>query len=209
MSVQTYPYEAHFTWKWHRSVDIWAIENNDVIKAKLIADMKTAFLSQFAEKLAAEGHWFRLDDVLTNITKLTAGYVVGIPIPAYAYDVEGETVIYFQSDIKDATAHGSSQLWQMVKESILQIIAWLGDHPQIVVALVAVGILTILTVWLINTGTGAIQTLGSNVGSTVITLGILVVLGLGIYALFFTKSGSRAGTKAYQLGRRAYRKARR
>jgi hypothetical protein len=209
VSVQTYPYEAHFKWKWHKDVDVWAIENKETVSAKLQADFKTAFLAQFAETLSAEGHWYRLDDVVTNITDYRGGYTFGFPVPGYAYDVEGETVIFFQSDIKDASAHNSPQLWQVVQDAIWSVIHYLALHPGIVVAIVALGILTILSIWLINTGTGAILSLGSNVGSALITLGILVVVGLGIYALFFSKGGRKAGRKTYQVGRRAYRAVRR
>jgi hypothetical protein len=205
MSVQTYGYEAHFTWKWHRAVDIWAIEDMQTVTNKLSEDMRTAFLAQFAEKLAAEGHWFRVDNVTTKFTRYQGGYTFGIPIPGYAYDVEGETTIFFQSDIKDATAHNSPQLWGELQNWIWSVMHWLAEHPGVTVAILAFGILTILTIWLINTITGAINDLGKSPGGFILTLGILGVAGITIYALFFRKNGGKARRKAYQVGRRTYR----
>lgn len=209
MSVETYPYEAHFKWKWHKVVDVWAIEPKETVIAKLQEDFKTAYRSSVIDMLTREGHWFRFDDVVTSITDYRGGYTFGFPIPGYAYDVEGETVIFFQSDIKDATAHNSPQLWEGVKDVIWSILYYLAKHPAIIVTILALGTLTILAIWLMNTGTGSIQRLGENLGSLLITLGILAVVGLGIYALFFTGSGKKAGTKGYQLARRGYHAVRR
>jgi hypothetical protein len=209
VSVQTYGYEAHFKWKWHKSFDPWAIQDKETVIANLIADMKTAFMAQFAETLTKEGHWYRLDDVSTNITKYDASWGLPLPLPPLNVDVEGESTVFFQSDIKDASAHNSPQLWQEVQNAIWSIIHYITTHPYIGVILLAAGYLTILTIWLINTLTGAINDLAKNPFSFALTLGILAVVGLGIYALFFTKSGRKAGTKTYQLGRRAYRKVKR
>jgi hypothetical protein len=195
MSVQTYPYEAHFKWKWHKTCDPWAIPSKETVEAQLTSDFKTAFLAEFAETLTKEGHWYSLTDVTTTFTKYEGSWGIPLPVPPFYIDVEGETVISFQTDIKDASAHSSPQLWEAVKEAIFGIIEYIGVHPEIGVILLAAGVLTILTIWLINTGTGAILSLGSSAGPFVLTLGILGIAALGIYALFFTKKGQKARSK--------------
>lgn len=209
MSVQTYPYEAHFKWKWHKPFDAWAVQDKDTVIANLKTDMKTAFMAQFAETLTREGHWYRLDDVSTNITKYEASWGLPLPFPQLNVDVEGETTVFFQSDIKDASAHNSPQLWEEVKNAIWSIVHYLTTHPGIIVILVTAGILTILAIWLINTGTGAILTIGSNLGALILTLSLLGVGAFALYALFFTRTGRKAGAKGYHVARRTYRAVRR
>jgi hypothetical protein len=208
MSVQTYVYEAHFKWKWYRSFDAWAVQDEATVKANLTSDYETALRAMLAEKMSQTGHWYKFNNVTTTFTSYTSSWTLPLPLPMLNVDVTGESIVFFESDVKDASAHGSPQLWQIIYEGIQQLFAWLGDHPQIVVALLAVGVLTILAIWLINTTTGAILSLGSNAGALILSLGILAVAGLGIYALFFTKTGARVGRKGYQLGRRAYHRVR-
>lgn len=209
MSVQTYNYEAHLNWKWHDSVsNPLAIPTEETVKAQLTTDLQTAFLAEFAAKLAAAGHWYKMDNVVTTFTKYTGTWGFPAPLPPFFIDVEGTTVIYFETDVKDATAHASPQLWQIIQDSIGQIAAWLGAHPEVVVAIFLAGFFTVLYLSLVNTTTGAIQTLGSNIGSLAITLGILAVAGIAIYALFFTATGRKAASKGYETARRGYRAVR-
>jgi hypothetical protein len=208
MSVQTYTYEAHFKWKFQKSFNAWAIQDETTVKANLTNDFKTAFLSSFAAKMAGTGHWYKMDDVKTTFSSYSSTWVAGLP-PFLSVNIEGETVIYFESDVQDASAHASPQLWQAVQDVITNVLKYLAAHPEVVVVLLAAGILTILAVWLINTATGAINRLGGDIGSLVITLGILSVVALGIYALFFTKTGQKAASKGYETARRGYRAVRR
>jgi hypothetical protein len=196
MSIQTYGYEAHFKWKWHKTCDPWAIPSKETVEAQLTSDFKTAFLAEFAETLTKEGHWYSLTDVTTTFTKYEGSWGIPLPVPPFYIDVEGETVISFQSDIKDASAHNSPQLWEEIKEAIWDIAHYIGLHPEIGVLLLTAGVLTILAIWLINTITGAILSLGSNIGASVLTLGILGIMALGIYALFLTKKGKKTRSKA-------------
>jgi hypothetical protein len=208
MSGQIYTYEAHFQWKWDKQFDAWATQDEATVKASLTQGFKTAFLAEFAAKMATAGHWFKFDDCTTTFSKYGSDWTLG-PLPVLHVHAEGETVIYFESDVQDATAHNSPQLWQIIYEGIQQVFAWLGDHPEIAVGLLVLGVLVVLAVWLINTVTNAIQTLGSNAGSLAIVLGVLFVTGLGIYALFFTKGGRRAASRGVQTARRAYHRVRR
>lgn len=168
-----------------------------------------------ADKVTAAGHWFKLVSIATTFTSGKSSVVYGFPLPTWAVDFTGTTVVTFQTDVADPLAHNSPQLQQIIIDSFEQLIAYLGDHPQIVVAIVAAGILTWLAISLIKTGTQAIQAVGQTIssvggapGSAAIALGILAVAGLAVYALFFTRQGKKATSKGYQLGRRAYRKIR-
>jgi hypothetical protein len=209
MSVQTYKYEAHFNWKWDKQFDAWAIQDEATVKANLTADFKTAFLSSFAAKMAQLGHWYKMNDVVTNFTAYSSSWGLPLPLPMLNVHAEGETIITFESDVQDASAHASPQLWQAIQDLIKSVLSYLAAHPEVVVFLLAVGILAILAIWLINTGTGAINRLGGDIGSLIITVGILAVAGLGIYALFMTTTGRRAASKGYQVARRGYHAARR
>ena len=182
MSIQTYSYEAHFNWKWHKTFDAWATQDEATVKASLTQGFKTAFLAEFAAKMAPTGHWYKMNDVQTNFTAYSSSWVFGLPTPNLNVDATGETVIFFESDVKDAMAHASPQLWQIIYDGIQQVSAWLGDHPEVVVGLLILGTLTVLAVWLINTTSGAIQGLGSNIGTLVLSLAVLGVVSLSIYA---------------------------
>jgi hypothetical protein len=208
MSTQIYTYEAHFKWKWDKHFDAWATQDEATVKANLTADFKTAFMARFAAEMAVAGHWFKFDDCQTQFTAYWSDWSVPLPLPMLHVHAEGETTIFFETDVKDALAHGSPQLWQLVKDCIGSIIYYLTQHPEIAVLLLAVGVLTILAVWLINTVTRAIQGLGGDTGSLVITLGILAVVGIAVYALFFTRTGEKASSKGYQISRRAYHRVR-
>lgn len=214
MSGQIYTYEAHFTWKWHKTCDIYAIPDRPTVENGLQSDFKTAFLSSFAAQLSQTGHWYKMDDVKTTISSYSTGYTLPSPIlPYFNIDVQGETVIYFETDIADATAHNSPGLWDTVQQLIQSVIKYLAANPAIVVIILVGGVLTILYMSLINTTTKAVQDVGktlqdvgSNIGAAVIVLGVLTVSALGIYALFFTKGGERVTSKGLEFGEKATRK---
>lgn len=188
MAVQIYTYEAHFDWKWHKNVNAWEIPDRPTVEAQLKADFQTAFLAEFAAKIAAAGHWYKMDRVETTITKYSGTWGFPLPLPiSFNIDVEGTTTIFFETDIKDATAHASPQLWQVIKDCIYSVIHWLALHPSVVVVLLATGFLTILYIMLVNTTTGAISKLGEEPGSIIIVLGILGAL----VAYFYYSSKSR------------------
>ena len=215
MSFPIYTYEAHFKWKWGTSQELWAIPTKPHVEDGITADMETVFKSSFAESMAQAGHWFKFDKVTTNFTKYDAGVGIGLP-PVENINVEGETIIYFESDVKDALAHNSPQLWQVVQQVITNFMQYLAAHPELVAVVIGIGILTILAIQLLNTTAGsaqavsnALQGIGSNVGAAIIVIGGLVVVGLTVYALFFTKQGKKASSKAYQTARRGYSGVRR
>lgn len=195
MAVQIYTYEAHFNWKWHKNVDAWAIPTRETVEAQLKTDFETAFLAEFAAKLAAAGHWYKMDKVETNITKYSGTWGFPLPLPiSFNIDVEGTTTIFFETDVKDATAHASPQLWKVIKDCIYSVIHWLELHPSVLVVLLAAGFLTILAVWLINTYTGAVTKIGEDLVASIITLGFIGIGGLFIY-LYFTGKKSRKRKK--------------
>jgi hypothetical protein len=213
---QVYSYEAHFKWKWHKQNDAWDIPDEPTVRSQLGYDFKNVFLQAFAEKLAETGHWFKLNDVLTNITKYSGSWGLGIPIPVFNIDVEGETVIYFNSDVKDMKAQNSPGLEEVARQLIQHILDWLNAHPAVPTLLLVAGVLTIFYIVIVKTTSSgaqevakALTDVGSNIGAAAIVLGGLAVAGLTIYALFFTKTGRKGTAKAYETGRRAYHGVRR
>src|SRR5271157_177504 len=207
MSVPTYKYEAHAQWKWHRDgINAWDVPNVQEYETKLTSDFQTLIEAEFAEKMAAAGHWYKITGVTTNFTSGKSSVVYNFPLPTWAVDFTGETILYFESDIQNASAHNSPQLWQIIQDSFAQLIAWAGDHPQVIWTIIGFGVVVWLAIQLINAGTGAVLSIGGNAGALALSIGILAVVGLGIFALFFTGRGKQATSKGYQLGRRAYRK---
>jgi hypothetical protein len=202
MSLTPYKYEAHFKWKWHGVANAWDIPNKDDYETKLAADFRSALSAELAEKMALANHAFKLDGVQTNFTSGSSSFEYGFPLGHWNVDFAGETIIAFESDVQDPLAHKSPQLMQILTDGFEQLLAWLGDHPQIVATVLILGALTILAIWLINTATGAITTLGSTPGAFIITVGVLGLIGLVVVAVAFTGFGRKAATKAYRGARR-------
>jgi hypothetical protein len=177
------------------------------LESELFPKLEDVANQKFAEALNKEtGHWYRINNVSSKITnfKLLINYY-GLR----KYSVSGQTSVFFESDISDPLAHHSPQLAETIIAAIWAIGTFIAANGTLFLLIVLVVAFTIGAATLINVGTGAIIALGGNAGSLILSLGILAVVGLGIYALFFTKGGRKAGTKAYSLGRRGYRAVRR
>lgn len=177
------------------------------------------FIQEFAKQLS--GHYFRVNNTTVTVTSLSIQVAAN---PNYGvnwtYEAKGSFVTNFDTDIADPSVPASTNTLLAVVIGILGIIGGIFLAATGVGALVLgiyfVGLTISCTVLvcsdafnsMVNTSTGAITQLGSNAGSLILTLAILGVAALGIYAMFFTKKGKQATSKAYKTARGAYRKVR-
>jgi Tfp pilus assembly protein PilV len=212
LSVQTYNYNLRFSYT--GQVKLAGYGESKVVASDFQTLMNQQAVSQLQQKLGTmAGHWLKVNSIQSNVSAGEPHYNVPWDFwnAAWLCEVQGTTVINFDTDIADPTAHASPQLLQGLQDFISKLLQYLMQHPEIVVA---VGVIIIVVVSLhqvssdlTNTATGvsnALAQIGSNIGATIITVGILAIAGLTIYAVFFTQTGRKAGSKGYQTARRGY-----
>jgi len=201
-----FTYDFKFDWTLHGKVGGDSpIVSDDAYKGDVINGLNKVAAQKFAEKMAPTGHLYRVNSTNTTckITNKQLRYVADYPL--YEYTFTGTTTLNFDTDVKDPKAHNSPQLEEVLIAILGAILTMIVTYPLVVLLIVGFIAFVIGASVLINTGTNAINTLGSTPGSFAIVAGILVVTGLGIVALFFTSGGRKVTHKAAGLGRRAYR----
>lgn len=229
---QTYNYNAKWGFKATVKIDS-GIGGTDAARGQNVAlsmqaIMQQQALAEFVSAFAQAGHWLKVNSVTCTCTATDAHFVIPWDFVVagtwWQSEITGTMLVNFDSDVADPTAHNSPQMQQVVWDAITSILATIAAHPDIVVAVVGSIIVAVITwtvfnlllSWTVNIGTGAaktvtssLNTVGNNLGATVIVMGVLVLGGLGIVALFFTDRGKKVQRKTAQTARGAYQRVRR
>lgn len=213
-TIKTYNYNClfNFTTSIHAGMNDRQTQAN--VLQGLQATMAKVAAAKFADGFAAiPNHWFKVNSTIVTMTSFKEsapgpGWWLGID-NYWTYDVTGTVVTNVDTDIADPKQELSPQNWWVIFLGVVAAIALACvGLPMLSVLVLTIVALSATAESLINTTTGALTTVGSNAGSVIVVLGILSVVGLAIYALFFTKTGEKATRKGYQAAKQTYRKAR-
>lgn len=208
-TVVTYNYNCSFNFSMSIQAPVNARQTRASLEAALQSTMPSVAAQKFADGFAGvEGHWFRVNS--TTVTLTSFSETPPIPrIPIYTYLIVGTCITNVDTDIADAKKELSPQNWWLIFLGVVATICLaLVGLPTLATLLLVVVVCAATYESLTNTTTGAITTIGHDLGSMILVMGILAVSALGIYALFFTKTGQKAASKGYEMGRRGYRAVR-